>query len=146
MQQIKFGKWLLETDIEKTLEFYNKDLDVCSCLYCKNFVEAANQLTPNVFHVFAKLGINPSKPAHLSYLHSDEADITSYLGNYHLIGRMLEGELCRNSNWNKENTIEMDNFTFGFSEELEFVPKGFPSPILELSFDAKIPWVLNEKP
>lgn len=125
MQQIKFGKWLLETDIEKTLEFYNKDLDVCSCLYCKNFVEAANQLTPNVSDVFAILGINPSKPAHLSYLHTDEADITSYLGNYHLIGRVLEGELCRNSNWNKENTIEMDNFTFGFSKEFEFVPKGF---------------------
>jgi len=146
LQQIRIGKWLIETDIEKTREFYKKDITVCTCLYCKNYVEACKYLKTSVLDVFTKLGINPTKPAHLSEFPTEEAGTRLYLGHYHLVGRVLEGELCTDTNFNEKNTIEVDNFTVGFSEDLEFVPEGFPNPVLQLSFEANIPWVQSENP
>lgn len=123
LQQIRIGKWIIEADIDKTREFYSKDIPVCNCLYCKNYVEACKNLKTSVSDVFTKLGIKPTIPAHLSDFPTEEAGTRLYLGNYHLVGRLLEGELCTNSNFNEKNTIEIDNFIVGFSEELEFVPE-----------------------
>ena len=146
LQQIRIGKWLLEVYIDKTREFYNKDTEVCNCLYCKNYVEAYKYLKTSVSDIFNKLGIHPAKPANLSEFPTEEAGTRLYIGNYHLVGRVLEGELCTFSNFNEMNTFEIENFTFGFSEDLEFVPEGFPPPVLQLSFNANIPWVLKENP
>jgi hypothetical protein len=145
LHQIKIGKWLLEADIHKTREFYNKDITVCNCLYCKNYVEACKNLKSSVSDIFNKLGINPAVPAHLSELPSKEDGTRLYLGEYYLVGRVLDGELCTFNNFN-DNTFEIENFTVGFSKDLEFVPEEFPTPSLELSFEAIIPWVLNESP
>ncbi|WHY69617.1 hypothetical protein [Neobacillus sp. SuZ13] len=146
LQQFRIEKWLIEADIDKTREFYSKDIPVCNCLYCKNYVEACKKLRLSVSIVFTKLGINPAKPAHLSEFPAEEARTRLYLGHYHLVGRVLQGELCTDTNFNEKNTIEIDNFTVGFSDNLEFVPEGFPNHVLQLSFDASIPWVLKENP
>lgn len=146
LQQIRIGKWLIEVDIDKTQEFYSKDKPICNCLYCENFVEACKNLKTAVSDVFTELGINPAKPAHLSEFPTDEESKRLYLGHYHLVGRVLEGELCTVTNFNAMNTFEIENFTVGFSEVLEFVPEGFPTPILQVSFEAKILWALKENP
>lgn len=86
-QMIKIAKWLIEVNVVKTREFYNKDLEVCDCLYCDNFVEACKNLKPSVIDVFRKLGINPAKPAHLSEFPSEEDGKRIYIGQYHLVGR-----------------------------------------------------------
>ncbi len=39
LKQITIGNWLLEIDMEKTRDFYEKGIEVCNCLYCNNFVE-----------------------------------------------------------------------------------------------------------
>ncbi|MEH7308986.1 hypothetical protein [Neobacillus drentensis] len=54
--------------------------------------------------------------------------------------------MCTSSNFNETNTIEIENFTVGLSEDLEFVPEGLPNPVLQLGFEANISWVLNENP
>jgi hypothetical protein len=146
LQQIRIGNWLLEADIEKTREFYNKGTEICNCLYCNNFVEACKQLDTSVATVFSRLGISPTMPGHLSENPTTEDGIREYLGKYHLVGRLLEGELCTTSNWKDTNTVRIKNFTSGFSKDLEFVPKEFPNPVLQLEFVATIPWVLDEKP
>lgn len=146
LQQIRIGKWLLEADIDKTREFYNKDIVVCDCLYCINYVESCKYLKTTVSDIFNKLGINPTKPAHLSEFPAEEVGTRIYIGEYHLVGKVLEGKLCTFSNFNEMNTFEKENFTAGFSEDLEFVPEGFPTPVLQLSYVANIPWVLSENP
>lgn len=50
------------------------------------------------------------------------------------------------SSWNDTNTVRIKNFTIGFSYDLEFVPEGFPNPVVQLEFRADISWVLDEKP
>ncbi|MGE7771401.1 hypothetical protein ACQKMK_12775 [Viridibacillus arvi] len=149
MQQIRIGKWLLEVDIDRTREFYNKDIEICNCLYCKNYVEASGYLKTSVSDVFNNFGIHPAKPAQLSEFPTEEAGTRLYVGDYHLVGRVLEGELCTSSNFKEMNTIEIENFVFGFSddsEDLEFVPEGFPAPVLQINFSANIPWILKVNP
>ncbi|WP_409274703.1 hypothetical protein V1499_06335 [Neobacillus sp. SCS-31] len=145
LQKIKIEKWLLAADIHKKREFYNTDTTVCNCLYCKNYVEACKHLKTSVSDIFNKLGINPAIPAHLSEFPSEEDNTRLYLGEYYLVGRVLEGELCTFNNFN-DNNIEIENFKIGFSRDLDFVPRGFPTPALKLGFEANIPWVLNENP
>ena len=146
LQRIGIEKWLVEVDRDKTEDFYNKDIEVCDCLYCKNYVEACKYLNTSVSDIFSKLGIQPTKPVHLSEFPTEKAGTRLYIGDYHLVGRLVEGELCTSSNFNEMNTFQIENFTFGFSEDLEFVPDGFPTPVIQLSFEATIPWVLTENP
>lgn len=146
LQPIKIANWLLEVDGDKTREFYNKGIEGCSCLYCNNFVEACKYLDASVVNVFNKLGIHPDMPTHLSDYPAMEDGMRVYMGSYHLIGKVLEGKLCTMSDWNDTNTIQIKNFTVGFSKDLQFVPKDFPNPVLQLDFEAEIPWVLDEKP
>lgn len=146
LQQIRIANWLLEVDVEKTREFFNEGTEVCNCLYCNNFVEACKQLDTSVASIFNRIGINPAIPGHLSDYPTMDDGIRKYIGNYHIVGRLLEGELCSTSNWNDTNTVQIKNFTLRLSKDLEFVPKGFPNPVLQLEFDANIPWVLDEKP
>lgn len=145
VQRVRIAKWLLEVDVDKTREFYNKGIEGCDCLYCNNFAEACKYLDPSVSNVFNKLGIHPAVPGHLSDYPALEDGKRVYMGSYHLAGRVLEGEWCTISTWNDTNTVQIKNFTVGFSKDLELVPKDFPHPILQLEFEAEIPWVLDEK-
>ena len=146
LQQIRIDNWLVEVDLDQTREFYNKDLVVCDCLYCKNYVEATKSFNNSISDLFSQLGILASKPAELSYFSTDESGEMCYIGDFHLVGKVLEGELCTPSNFEETNTFKVENFTFGFSEHLEFVPKRFPTPVLQFILVANIPWVLEENP
>lgn len=146
MKQIKLMKWLLEVDVDKTRGFYNKDIELCDCLSCENYMEASKQIVSPVLDVFSMLGITPSKPSHLSEYGEMEDGLRLYIGSYHIVGKLVEGEYCTGSEWDETNTAKIQNFTFGFEKELMFVYDEFPRPVLQLEFEALIPWVLNEKP
>ena len=146
LEKVRIEKWLLEVDTEKTRELYKKGVDVCDCLYCKNFVESCKYINPSVNKLLKKLEINPTMPAHLTPFEMEETMTMPYAGHYHISGRVLEGELVTPTTWNESNTVEIGNFTFGFSNELEFLPKNFPSPILQIDFVADIPWIIEENP
>ncbi len=137
--------WVLEVDVNKTKEFYNKDIELCDCVYCENYMEACKQMDPCLLKVLKTLEINPSKPSHLSE-YGEVEDFRLYMGCYHIVGNLVEGEYCTDSDWNGTNTAKIGNFTLGFNKEFTFVHDEFPSPVLQLDFEAKISWVLNELP
>ena len=145
IQTIDIYDWVIEVDVEKTKKLYKNEREDCSCLYCNNYREASQHLDNCVFDVFNKLGIDPSKPSHLSEFPYEE-QFRLYIGSYHIVGRLLKGELSTMSNSNATNTFQIKDFNFGFSIDLQFVPIGFPNPVLQLDFEAKIPWVLDENP
>lgn len=146
MERIHLEKWLLEVDLKKTIEFYNKDMDLCHCLYCENFMEASKQNDPYINSVFTRLGIDPSKPVQLSEFGKTEEGLRYYMGSYHLVGELAEGSYCTDSEWNENNTAKIGSFTFGFNKEVVFVDDDFPQPRLQLDFEIQIPWVLDEEP
>ncbi|WP_183041179.1 hypothetical protein [Salipaludibacillus neizhouensis] len=63
---INLMKWMVEVDINKTKNFYSKDIEFCDCLYCENYMEASKHVDSSVLEIFVALGIAPSKPSHLS--------------------------------------------------------------------------------
>lgn len=146
MVQIQMMKWLVDVDVERTKEFYKKDLELCHCLYCENYMEASKYLERSIIEVFTTLGIPPSKPSHLSEFGEQEDGLRLYNGSYHVVGKLVAGEHCTDTDWNETNTAKIGNFTYGFDQQLMFVPNGFPYPVLQLTFEARIPWVLSEKP
>lgn len=75
-----------------------------------------------------------------------EGGLRLYIGSYHIVGKLVEGEYCKDSEWNDTNTAKVENFTFAFNKELMFVHDELWRPVLQLDFEARIPWVLNEKP
>lgn len=138
--------WLLEVDVDKTKGFYGKDIELCNCLYCENYMEACKHLDSPIIEVFTTLGVNPSKPSHLSEFGEMEDGLRLYHGSYHVVGKLVEGLYSTSSEWNDVNTAEVGKFTFAFEKDLMFVHDDFPYPVLQLEFEARIPWVLNEKP
>ncbi|MDQ0232456.1 hypothetical protein [Metabacillus malikii] len=146
MERINLMGWILEVDINKTEEFYNKNIDLCNCLYCKNYMEACKYFNHSILKVFNMLRIIPSKPSHLSEFGEVDGGLCLYAGSYHVVGKLIEGVYCTNSDWNETNTARIENFTIGFPKELEFVHNELPQPMLQIDFEARIPWVLDEKP
>lgn len=146
MDQINIMKWMLEVDLNKTKEFYSKDIEMCNCLYCKNFAEACKHIDPSIMKVFSALEINPAKPSHLSEFGELEDGLRFYIGSYHIMGKLVEGEYSTDSNWNDSNTTRIENFTFGFKEEALFVHDELQQPVLQLDFEARVPWKLTENP
>ncbi|GGA78507.1 hypothetical protein [Ornithinibacillus halotolerans] len=146
MQQIEFMKWRLEIDLHKTKEFYHYYNDYCNCIYCLNYMEAVKLLNPNIIEKLTRLGINLHKPIHLSEFGESEEGARLYIGHYHLVGKLVSGEYCTDSEWNDSNSIKVGNFTLGFEKDITLVQQNFPKPVLQLAFETTVPWVLNEKP
>lgn len=139
MQKLRIENWLLEVDLKKTSEFYRKDITICNCLYCQNYIKACTRLDSSILNIFNSLGINPTKPSQLSEFGPLDEGSYLYMGSYHIVGKLLEGPYCLSSDWNSTNTAQIQNFKIGFSKELLFVPEKFPNPILQMEFEAHIP-------
>ncbi|WP_077620299.1 hypothetical protein [Bacillus sinesaloumensis] len=146
MERIHLMKWLLDVDLTKTRDFYSKEIDLCNCLYCQNYYEACKHLESSVMDPFKTLGMNPLTPSHLSEFGEVEGGFRLYTGSYHIVGTIVDGELCTDSDWNDTNTATLENFTFGFKKELQFVHDEMPLPVLQMDFEARIPWLLDENP
>lgn len=146
LETIRINNWLVEIDVAKTRAFYERGIDVCTCLDCQNFVAACQRLEQPVAHFFQQLGIQVTMPAHLSQFSTAHPMKKLYIGHYHLVGNLLEGERSNTSNWNPTNTMAIQNFIVGFSDEVTFVSENVPEPVLQLDFEADICWVLDEQP
>lgn len=68
MKQIRLLKWLIEVDQDKTKEFYSKDIELCDCLYCENYMEACMHIEPSILELFTAVGINPFLLSQAIYL------------------------------------------------------------------------------
>lgn len=146
MKRIRLLNWSLEVDVGKTKEFYEKDIELCHCLYCENYIQAIKSIDPLIKELLTMLGINPSKPSHLSEFGEMENGLRLYTGSYHIVGILIEGKHCTDSEWDETNTARIGNFTLGFKKEAMFVHDELPRPVLQLDFETQIPWVLNQKP
>lgn len=146
MKQVKILNWVLKIDQARTMNYYQKTSPYCPCLYCKNFSAASKQLDTRITGIFNALGVDAAKPNHLSEFGEVGDGVRLYEGSYPFIGELIEGLSARNSEWSTINTATIENFTFAFNHELSFIDEEMPKPILQLDFEARIPWVLSEEP
>ncbi|GIO91007.1 hypothetical protein [Paenibacillus sp. FSL K6-1566] len=156
MITIKLKSWTVEYDPETTRNYYKSYrfiTDGCSCLFCRNYVEAIRTLPQGILDFFDRFGIDPRKEGEVSEYYEDEDGTHLYGGFYHIVGRILDGPDCWitsgddtiSNAYLSDDLIEIDGFTFGFTYGLSLVPDTFPSPALQVEFQGKLPWVLPEK-
>lgn len=144
MDKVRLNEWVIEIDVEKTREQYQKTWDLCDCLYCLNFYEAMKQRSEIEYSFFNKLGINPSRSVHMSHFDPDSKDNKHfYIGCYHIVGKISEETPAKVIKTAQVINVS-DDISVWFTKQLEFVPGNFERPVLQLDFQVHLPWVLEE--
>lgn len=145
MNIVNIQDWILEIDAEKTKEFYDKIKveDGCNCSYCRNYIMACETFPKEVMDFFTMLGIDPRKEGEFIEWGIDNIGHL-YTGFYHLVGKIIN-KPNKAKDFDDLKAIEIDNFKFYFTDDLDLVPKNFPKPVIQLNFEVTLPWLLDDK-
>ena len=134
---IHIGDWKLAVDVEKTKMAFEFNSYRCMSEECHNFVEACEKhLEPKVLDFAKKLGIDLSKPSQLESHQVNDNTAIMYSGKYHIIGEIVKGEV---DGWD----IILGEHCFSLTNEMDQVPIVMDGPIIEISFEVVLPWVLE---
>ncbi|MCJ0930571.1 hypothetical protein MST22_05340 [Virgibacillus halodenitrificans] len=146
MIQMKVGPWVIETDVNLTKNFYNnyhvitKD---CSCDYCANYILACANFPPEIKNFFDSLGIDPCKEGEISHYIENKDGTHLYSAFYHMIGRVITKPQVWELPNNEISIFSLAGYEIGFSEDLDLVPEGFPTPTIQVEIEMTIPWLLS---
>lgn len=136
---LQIRDWKLAVDVEKTKMAFELNHYRCTTDECRNFVEACEKHLEQIVRDFAEeLSIDLSKPSHLESHRVDENTAIMYSGKYHIIGEILEGEIDA---WD----IVVGEHCFSLTDEMEQVPVMIDGPVIEISFEVVLPWVIENK-
>ncbi|MGP1908009.1 hypothetical protein ACTSEZ_07540 [Metabacillus sp. JX24] len=148
MEQIKVGSWLIEIDLIKTKEFYQKFhliTEDCGCDYCSNYVLACDSFPKNIKNTFNLLGIDPRKEGEVYELIDNEDGTHLYGGFYHIVGKIIDGpDIWKPSEETVDfPTLGRNDMEIGFNKDLALVPSSFPRPVIQFQFEMNVPWLLS---
>lgn len=150
-----FGKYTVDIDVEKTREIYRTlptTGQACGCDGCENFERAVDVLPAEVRSFFEALGVDPKRVTEC-YVNCRMADDTLYYGGFcHLCGTLVHGESAfvkdspTSSYYDPDRAYHIcKDFCVSFQEECHLLEKVFEAPVLQLDFEAMIPWVLDKE-
>lgn len=135
---LKIEEWLLAVDLENTKMAVEFNSYRCISDACENFVKACKEtIEPGVIEFADKLGIDLSKPSQLnSHPINNDAEVM-YSGKYHVMGEVIEGEYDA---WD----IVLGQHCFSLTNDYDMVPIVMDGPVIEISFEVVLPWVLKK--
>ena len=152
----RFGNYTLDVDVERTRAFYARG-DVkttsqqCTCAGCQNFDKAILEMPAAVTDFLESLGLDPRKPAEAFDVMGGLAEDGKvlYHGFYHLCGVRLQGEDAwvkiakdmKHLDGDRMYAVDGD-FKVSFEEEVCLLHEAFPTPVLQMEFDARLPVAL----
>ena len=152
--RLKYGSYDLDVDVRRTREFYEKAETVgesCGCDGCVNFEKAANVLPAEIKDFFGSLGVNLRKASECYVIHTDEDGKLVYGGFYHICGVLLSGEGAwvkvseNTAAWDQKRTFAVnEDFLIFFQKEIDLLEEGFPQPVIQMEFSARIPWMMDK--
>lgn len=146
IQEILLGGYRLAVDAEKTRAYYAAHPEpwvTCTCGGCRNFVQAVEFLPEEAKALFARLGIDPEKPAETSWFPGTKTQ-SNGAAWYHLCGTIVErvepGENYRLWEW-----LDIaEKFRAAFRPECHILRSDFPNPCFQMDVTFTLPWVLEE--
>jgi len=154
MKSVTFARWELDYDPSTTRGLYSKLTsgapEDCGCPPCRNFAASRKQLYPaQVLDLFDELGIAFDREAEIYHTHRVEPGKHHYGGWFHFVGRIVDGadasRQIASTAWTFDLEKVGESFELGFTHRLGLLPSTFRSlPIVQLEFQATIPWVLSE--
>lgn len=152
----RFGNYTLDVDVERTRAFYARG-DVkttsqqCTCAGCQNYDKAILEMPSTVTDFLESLGLDPRKPAEAFDVMGGLAEDGKvlYNGFYHLCGVRLRGEDAwvktakdmKHLDGDRMYAVDGD-FKVSFEEEICLLHEAFPTPVLQMEFDARLPVAL----
>ena len=143
----EFGHQKVDIDVEKTRQFYLEDsLIDCTCDGCVNFVKAVDILPETVKTFFTNLGVDLKKSTEIYVCYQNDDGTLLYGGFCHLCGTILDGDTFWGQLAQKGNEpfLVSPHFRVYFHNDIALLERNFPKPVLQLEFDARIPWVLDK--
>jgi hypothetical protein len=152
METIAIRRWQLQSDPEATRRAFSEvptgAPESCGCGDCLNFAAARDRAYPSeVLAIFEQLGIDRSKESEIWHTHRDASGLHHYGGFFHLVGAIEEGKdamVMANGRGTYDLEGIGEDFDFGFTSNIALLPTPFgESPIVQLEFQTRIPWVLN---
>ena len=152
MESINFGRWKLTCDPESTRKAYAVvpmgSPEECGCEPCLNFASARDQIYGHdIRTLLEKLGVSPNREVEIYHLGRLESGRHLYGGWFHFVGSIVSGadaakQVAENT-WQPDLEETSENFSLGFSSQLELVREPFAGlPLVQLEFSAKVPWIL----
>ena len=154
----RFANFVIDVDVDRTREFYAREdvettSEKCTCQGCQNYDKAIFAASDTVVDFLESMGIDPRKPAEVYGVKGEleEDGALWYNGWYHICGTRIEGEDA----WvhTSESSMHLDgdrmyavddSFKVSFEEQVLLLHKEFPTPVLQMEIDARLPWVLPE--
>ena len=135
---LKIEEWLLAVDLENTKMAVEFNSYRCISDACVNFVAACKEtIEPVVLEFAEKLGIDLSKPSQLNSHPVNNDREVMYSGKYHVIGEVIEGEYDA---WD----IVIGQHYFSLTNDFDMVLIVMDGPVIEISFEVVLPWVLKK--
>lgn len=160
---IRLSDYTLDIDLPRTRAFYQSPAalttsEQCTCPGCRNYDAAILTAPKAVLDFLASLGIDPRKPTEVFDVMGqlDENGQVWYAGFYHLCGKIIheESRLAplpdaeSPAHWNNGHTHKPDPdfpFQVSFEEDIHLLPETFPTPVLQMEIDTRLPYLLPEK-
>lgn len=148
--------WKITYDYEATRKAYAQinvgDPERCRCEHCLNFAAVRDEVYPReVREVFEEIGIDYRKESEVYHLYKISPGSHEYGGWFNFIGTVeYIDESYRPSKekpgWLKYVTVS-ESFSWFFSDyRVEAYHKAFSNqPIVQIDFNAIVPWVLKAK-
>jgi hypothetical protein len=146
------GRWKIQCDPEATREAFLRvpvgSPESCGCADCLNFAAARDRAYPSpVLSIFNQLGIDSHKESEIWHTHRDESGLHHYGGFFHFIGAIESGRdvmVKMNGYGTYDFETIGEHFEWGLTSETALVPNSFAgSPVTQLEFAARIPWVIE---
>lgn len=149
----RFGNYTLDVDVERTRAFYAREdvkttSEQCTCAGCQNYDKAILEMPATVTDFLESLGLDPRKPAEAFDVMGGLAEDGKvlYNGFYHLCGVRLQGEDAwvktakdmKHLDGDRMYAVDGD-FKVSFEEEVLLLHEAFPTPVLQMEFDARLP-------
>ena len=150
METMQIGSWNVAYDREKTESLHNAAecgaSGKCQCCHCRNFVAARDMVYPEIVRrIMASLGVDYKKEQELYEICEVEDGWHLYNGWFRFVGAASfpDGELdtSQRSAFSTDEVTVNDNFSWSLSQQPRVVWWGLP--IVEIHFQAKVPWVLG---
>lgn len=147
---VKFKDWMFEVDTALTEQTYQNvsggGADTCGCNYCKNYVAYRDKVFPTeIIDLFTELGIDYRKEVEATTWELLPNALHHIGGWFHFKGQVVAGKDYRvplpSGGHRLDLTPITDHFSIGFSEgnDLSFFED--KAGLVQVEFEATIPWV-----
>jgi hypothetical protein len=150
---VNFKDWTFEVNKGLTEQTYRNisgsGAETCRCSNCKNYIAYRDRVFPEeIIDLFYNLGINYKKEVEIITYETLPNQNLHIGGWFHFKGQVLAGKDYRVplpfGGYTYDLTRIKDNFSIGFAEENDLTFFEDKRGLVQVLFDANIPWVIEE--